>query len=109
MSSIGILSARRALRWHCLCGIALLVSPVSAFAQLALTTAAATQYEYNSNVFDQQHGFPLAGLTTPGYSDHFIAYGGKLDATYLWSQQQFHATIIGTEYHYDRFTELSHN
>ena len=101
--------AWRALCWRCLCYVALLASPVSAFAQLALTTAADTQYEYNTNVFDQQHGYPLPGLATAGYSDHFIAYAGKLDATYLWSQQQFHATVIGTEYHYDRFTELSHN
>ena len=101
--------AWRALCWRCLCYVALLASPVSAFAQLALTTAADTQYEYNTNVFDQQHGYPLPGLATAGYSDHFIAYAGKLDATYLWSQQQFHATVIGTEYHYDRFTELSHS
>jgi hypothetical protein len=109
MSLIGFSLAWRALRWRCLCYVALLASPVSAFAQLALTTAADTQYEYNTNVFDQQHGYPLPGLATAGYSDHFIAYAGKLDATYLWSQQQFHATVIGTEYHYDRFTELSHS
>src|ERR1019366_5582760 len=109
MSSIGFSLAWRALCWRCLCYVALLASPVSAFAQLALTTAADTQYEYNTNVFDQQHGYPLPGLATAGYSDHFIAYAGKLDATYLWSQQQFHATVIGTEYHYDRFTELSHS
>src|ERR1700722_2833537 len=94
-------------RWlYCLAPLA---APGSAFAQLALTTAANTQYEYNTNVFDQQRGFPLQGLTTSGLSDSLIAYGGKLDATYLWSQQQFRAVILGTEYHYDRFTELNHS
>ena len=92
-----------------LCLALLGLSPAAAFAQLALTASANTEYQYNSNVFDQQRGFPLQGLTTPGLSDSMIDYGGKLDATYLWSQQQFRAVIIGTEYHYDRFTELNHS
>ena len=100
---------RRRLNWKLLCSTVLLASPTCVFAQLAVTAAATSQYEYNTNVFDQQHGFAIPGLNTPGYSDYFIAYGGKLDATYLWSQQQFHFVGIGTDYHYDRFTELNHS
>ena len=104
----GLLPRSAIPRWWLYC-LALVAAPGSAFAQLALTTSANTQYEYNSNVFDQQRGFPLPGLTTTGLSDSMIGYGGKLDATYLWSQQQFRAVILGTEYHYDRFTELNHS
>jgi hypothetical protein len=107
------LSTAVVARWACkvrgvACAALLAAAPSTVFAQLAILTQADAQYEYNTNVFAQQHGVPLFGLTTPGYSDHFIAEGGKIDATYLYSQQQFHATIIGTDYHYDRFTELNH-
>ena len=53
-------------------------------------------------------GFPDP-LGDTSFSDSFIAYGGKLDASYLWSQQQFYATVHGNEYRYDRFTELDHS
>ncbi len=105
----GLLQPRSKLRWW-LWSLAVLAAPGSAFAQLALTTAANTQYEYNTNVFDQQRGYAIEGLNNQtGMSDSMIAYGGRLDATYLWSQQQFRAVILGTEYHYDRFTELNHS
>ena len=73
-----------------------------------MTAAATTQYEYNSNVFALQSGFlnPFGGTAS---SDSYIAYGGKLDASYLWSQQQFFATIIGDEIHYNRFKGLDHS
>ncbi len=94
--------------WHRLWFAALLASPASAFAELALTTAANAQYEYNTNVFDLQSGSatPFGGTN---FGDSFVAYGGKLDASYLWSQQQFYATVQGNQYHYDRFTELNHS
>jgi len=82
--------------------------PVPALAQLALTTAADTQYEYNSNVFALQKGevTPFGGTN---FGDSDLSYGGELDASYLWSQQQFYATVLGNEYHYDRFQELNHS
>jgi hypothetical protein len=89
------------------CAGLLLLTPAAAFAQLALTAAADAQYEYNSNVFDLQRGFATP-LGNTSYSDSLFAYGGKLDATYLVSQQQFHLLVAGTEYHYDRFTLLNH-
>ena len=98
----------RASGWRPLWILALLVSPVSALAELAMTVGGNVQYQYDTNVFDLQPGFPTPFGVSSGYSDSFIAYGGKLDASYLWSQQQFYATVVGTEYHYDRFTELDH-
>jgi hypothetical protein len=94
--------------WYPVWVAALLLSPVAAFAELALTVGGDAQYEYNTNVFDLQTGFatPLGGTN---FGDSFVAYGGKLDASYLWSQQQFYASVVGNEYHYDRFTELDHS
>ena len=108
-SGSGKSSPRRRLGWRSLWVAALLASPVSALAQLALTTAAAdTQYEYNSNVFALQKGSvtPFGGTN---FGDSDLSYGGELDASYLWSQQQFYATVLGNEYHYDRFQELNHS
>jgi hypothetical protein len=90
------------------CAALLMLTPAAAFAQLALTAAADAQYEYNSNVFDLQRGFPTP-LGNNSYSDSLFAYGGKLDATYLVSQQQFHLLLAGSEFHYDRFTLLNHS
>ena len=94
--------------WYPVWVAALLASPVAAFAELALTVGGTAQYEYNTNVFDLQPGSatPLGGTN---FGDSFVAYGGKLDASYLWSQQQFYATVVGNEYHYDRFTRLNHD
>lgn len=98
----------RGSAWHPVWVAALLASPVSAFAELALIAGATTQYEYNTNVFDLQTGSatPFGGTN---FGDSFVAYGGKLDASYLWSQQQFYAAVVGNEYHYDRFTQLNHS
>jgi hypothetical protein len=82
---------------------------VSALAELALTVAGISTYQYDTNVFDLQPGFPTPFGTTGNYGDSYIAYGGKFDASYLLSQQQFYATVVGTEYHYDRFKELDHS
>lgn len=100
---------RRRTRWRDLWLVGLAAAPLPALAQLALTTEANTQYEYNSNVFDLQHGYTVPGVSTPPYGDSFVAYGGKLDATYLWSQQQVRATVSGTKFHYDHFGLLNHS
>ena len=99
---------RRARGWRYLWVAALLAAPLPAFAQLVMTAAGNAQYEYNTNVFDLQKGFttPFGGKD---FGDSYIAYGGKLDASYLWSQQQLYATVLGTQYRYDRFSELNHS
>jgi hypothetical protein len=99
---------RRGPRWHELWSLALLTLPASAMAQLQLATTADVKYEYNSNVFDLQHGYTVPGVTTPPYGDSIVTYGGKLDAAYLMSQQEFHATVTGHQYSYDRFSLLNH-
>jgi hypothetical protein len=100
--------ATSARGWRYLWVVALLASPLPAFAQLVMTAAGNAQYEYNTNVFDLQNGFttPFGGKD---FADSYVAYGGKLDASYLLSQQQFYATVLGTEYRYDRFSELDHS
>jgi hypothetical protein len=99
---------RLRLGWRSLLVAALLASPVPALAQLALTTMADTQYEYNSNVFALQSGTrsPFGGTK---FGDSDLSYGGELDASYRWSQQLFYASVLGNEYHYDRFQELNHS
>jgi len=86
----------------------LLAAPMAALAELDIKVSGDTQFEYNSNVFDTQSGFtnPFGGTRS---GDSFDAFGGKLDSSYLWSQQQFYLTIIGNEYHYNHFTQLDHD
>jgi|HubBroStandDraft_6_1064221.scaffolds.fasta_scaffold39374_2 hypothetical protein len=94
--------------WRYLWIAALVVSPAPALAQLAVTAMADSQYEYNSNVFTIGSGVPgPLGGTRLGDTD--FSYGAELDASYLWSQQQFYATVLGNEYRYDHFTELDHS
>jgi len=111
-SSLGALSTWRAPLRCCLWLAALLASPLPVLAQLALTTAAITQYEYNSNLFALPKPL-LPGFSLPGgsssYGDSFVAYGGKVDASYLWSEQQFFATVQGNEVDFDRFTQIDHS
>ena len=68
-------SLRLRLGWRSLLVAALLASPVPALAQLALTTMADTQYEYNSNVFALQSGTrtPFGGTN---FGDSDLSYGG---------------------------------
>lgn len=95
--------------WRSVWVAALLVSPVSALAQLALTVGGDTQYEYNSNIFALQNGSRTPFIGGTNFGDTDLSYGGELDASFLWSQQQFYATVLGNEYHYDRFQELNHS
>jgi hypothetical protein len=92
-----------------MCLIALLIVPLRALAQLSWTASMATQYEYNSNVFALQPGYTIPGVTTPPYADAFLSYGAKLDATYLWGQQQLRATASGGQYRYAHFGQLNHD
>src|ERR1019366_2461412 len=80
-SGSGKSSPRRRPGWRSLWVAVLLASPVAALAQLALTTGADTQYEYNSNVFALQKGSrtPFVGGTNFGDTD--LSYGGELDAS----------------------------
>lgn len=107
-SSSGRSSRWRRPHWRHLWLLVLLAAPLSAWAQLAVTVAGTSHYEYNTNVFDLQTGTrtPFGGTS---FGDSYIAYGGLFDASYLWSLQQFYATVQGNDYHYNRFTELDHS
>jgi hypothetical protein len=90
------------------CGALLVLTPAAAFAQLVLIGTGNVQYQYDTNVFGLDHG-AVTPLGNDIHDDSLVAYGGKLDATYLVSQQQFHFVVLGTEYRYDRFTLLNHS
>jgi hypothetical protein len=104
-----IIEWRRESAWHRLWPLALLTLPAAALAQLQLATGGGVDYEYNSNVFDLQHGYTVPGVNTPPYGDSITTYGGKVDAAYVWSQQEVRATVTGNEHLYDRFSLLNHS
>jgi len=90
------------------CAALLLAAPVAAFAELATTVAATSDFQYNSNIFDTQSGFtnPFGGTRS---GDTYAALGGKLDSSYVYSQQQFFLTFIGNEFRYGHFHQLDHS
>jgi hypothetical protein len=98
----------RGAGWLLLGATVLLVSPMAALAELVMTVAATSDFQYNSNVFDTQSGFanPFGGTRS---GDSYVNNGGKLDASYLWSQQQFYATLTGNDYHFGHFKQLDHS
>jgi Putative beta-barrel porin 2 len=89
---------------------ALLFAPGIALAQLKYTTQANVQYEDNSNVFDLAPGVaPPTAQHTTERGDEFVAYGAGATVNYTLSQQIFSLQIAGSEYQYNRFTELNHD
>jgi hypothetical protein len=89
---------------------ALLFAPGMALAQLKYTTQANVQYEENPNIFDLAPGVaPPAAEHTSDRGDSFVAYGAGATVNYTLSQQVFTLQVSGSEYHYNRFTELNHN
>ncbi len=86
-------------------------------AQFAIKTAVTSQFQYNSNVFDLENGFPIYGpnnqpIGGPNefrHADTFYAYSALADLNYQWSQQQFYLYANDTQYDYDHFTQLTHN
>jgi hypothetical protein len=102
-------SGRHGLRLALLLTAALAL-PVPALAQLAVVASGATQYEYNSNVYDLTRGQPLPpGDSGHGFGDSSFTESGKLDSSYLIDGQQFFATVAGSDSQYDRFTNLDHD
>jgi hypothetical protein len=87
----------------------LLQLPRPSFASDSIEASAISRYEYNSNVFDVQSGYPVPGTTDFQHSDSLFTYGAALDMNYLWSQQKLFALMSLTEFHYDRFTQLDHH
>jgi hypothetical protein len=94
-----------------------LLSPVAAFAQFSALTSATAQYEYNSNVFDLQSGFPVLGyngqpITGPDeyrLDDSFYAYRALANLKYAISKQTVFLNATAADYVYDHFGQLTHS
>ena len=87
----------------------LLLAAWPALAEVDVTASGVARYEYNSNVFDLQNGFPVPGTTNDfRRSDELYTYGALLDAAYLWDQQKLFGTFTANQFEYDHFTELDH-
>jgi len=94
---------------HILMTAVLLLVAWPALAEVDVTASAVARYEYNSNVFDLQNGFPVPGTTTDfERSDNLYTYGAALDSAYLWDQQKLFGTFSANRFEYDRFTQLNH-
>jgi hypothetical protein len=83
--------------------------PWGAFAEVTVDASAISRYEFNSNVFDLQTGFPVPGTTDFQRSDTLYTYGAALDVNYLFAQQKLFISLSTTNFHYDHFTVLDHN
>ena len=87
----------------------LLQFPWPSLAAVIIDASATTRYEYNSNVFDLQGGYPVPGTSDYQHSDRLYTYGAGLDANYLWDQQKLFADLSTTNFRYDHFTQLDRN
>jgi hypothetical protein len=90
-------------------GAILLQTSWPCFASVTGDASATARYEYNSNVFDLQSGFPVPGTTDFKRSDSLYTYGAAFDGKYLWDQQNLFATLSTTNFRYNSFTQLNHN
>ena len=89
--------------------VALLQLPWPCKAAVDIFPSATVRYEYDTNVFDLQRGYPVPGTSDLQHSDSLFTYGAALDADYLWDQQKLFAILSTTEFHYDHFGQLDHN
>ena len=87
----------------------ILLLPGTAFAQLTVKASATGQYQYNTNVFDVQEGFPIAGTNDRHYADSYYAYGAALGLNEQVSLQNLYLNAAGTRFTYDHFTQLTHD
>jgi hypothetical protein len=67
-------------KYRLLSAAVLLLAAWPALAEVDVTTSATARYEYNSNVWDLQSGFPVPGTTNDFQrSDNLYTYGALLD------------------------------
>ena len=99
------------VRRLCLAVVATALTQASwpCLASVDVAASATSRYEYNSNVFDLQSGFPVPGTSDFQNSDALYTYGAAVDLNYLFDRQQLFVTLSDNEFRYDRFTELNHN
>jgi hypothetical protein len=106
---VRILVRRDRRRWRALIAAALLQVPWSCLAAVTVVTSATASYQYNSNVFDLQGGYPVPGTSDYQHADRLYTYGAALDMNDLWDQQKLFALLSTTNFRYDNFTQLDHN
>lgn len=103
----------RSCRWTCApgllfcAGLAVLVMPGRAHAQLAAKVSASAQFESNSNVFDLPTGSSPPG-SDGRRSDTSLGYGADFDLRYGWGRQTIYANASFNKYNYQHFSELNH-
>jgi hypothetical protein len=96
-------------KYRLLTAAVLLLAAWPSLAEVDVTTAATARYEYNSNVWDLQSGYPVPGTTNDFQrSDNLYTYGALLDTAYLWDQQKLFGTFSANQFQYDHFTVLNH-
>jgi hypothetical protein len=83
--------------------------PGVAHAQLTVRLAGVGGWQYNSNVYAVQSGFPVPGTNDFHYSDTYYSYGGQLALSESYSQQNWFVNAGATRFVYDHFTQLTHN
>ena len=84
------------------------VHPAAALAETTLLLSAGAEYSYNTNVFDVQSGYPAPGLSpASGYGDAYTSYSAELVLSYQSAQQKLHADLSGSDFRYQKFTQLN--
>ena len=79
----------------------------TARAAWTFTAFGGVEYTYNSNVFYAQTGYPVPGLDpAQGYADAYWAYSAGGDVSYQTAHQKFHLDVTGTDYNYQKFSQL---
>jgi hypothetical protein len=93
-----------------LCAVTLGLAPATrGLADTVATISGTAQYQHNSNVFDLQSGQSVPGILGAPRGDSDYAYGSAFQLNDLLGQQKLFLNLTGTEFRYDRYTELNHS
>ena len=106
---LGVLMQANKSHRRALIALALLATSLPCVAEVTFDPSASAGYQYLSNVFDLQSGFPLPGTNDYQKSDSLYTYGAGLQVNDTWDQQKLFLRLSDTEYTYNHFTELNHN
>lgn len=91
------------------CAAVLLLLSLPGAAETIIDASATTQYESNSNVFTLQPGYTPFGATDTRRNDATIANSARIWSNFIWGQQKLFATLTGTDFKYDHYTNLNHS
>jgi hypothetical protein len=96
-------------RRRALIAAALLPMSLPCLATVTFDPSVDAGYQYISNVFDLESGFPIPGTNDFQKSDSLYTYGAGLVVNDTFAQQKLYLKLSDTEYKYDHFSELNHN